>query len=384
VAKSKSRKDERALVSLTARYRSPTTFEYVEEECYDVSVGGMFIRSTTPAPAGTLIKLECDGAVAPGKIRGVARVVWLRRGNGEGGPGGMGVKFVKLEPGSRDLIRRIVQQAGQERPPEVSASLPPQPRPTDPPRRSDPTLRGMPPAPAGEVKAAAEQALESAPRAASIDAPASEREPAAETVAASEATPPPEPARSPDTAASAPQAAAQPQAAPGAVAPPTAADEPVARAQPVEAVIAETFSERGYVEAEPGTAVLVRAPSATEIRPEILEGDTTPPEAPERSKAWKTWGLAIAFALGFLAIVSSDWFEDAEGGTSSEPLQVDTSGAPDTLPVDPPHPAGTPPAERRPVHQLRSPRRSSLRRWPCRRLHRAPNRSRQQTSPGQQ
>jgi uncharacterized protein (TIGR02266 family) len=103
----------RAVVSLVARYRSPTTFEYAHEACGDVSVGGMFITSAAPAPAGTLLKLECETDNQDAKIRGVARVVWLRRETNEHGPSGMGVKFVKLEAGSRELIEAIVERLAE-------------------------------------------------------------------------------------------------------------------------------------------------------------------------------------------------------------------------------------------------------------------------------
>lgn len=123
VGSNKTRKDTRAVVSLTARYRSPSTFEYVEDACCDVSVGGMFIKSEKPAAAGTLIKLECETPVGA-SIRGVARVVWLRTERNEYGPSGMGVKFVKLEPESREVITHIVQElaaAGIESPSMSSA-----------------------------------------------------------------------------------------------------------------------------------------------------------------------------------------------------------------------------------------------------------------------
>ena len=123
VGTNKTRKDTRAVVELVARYRSPSTFEYVEEACCDVSLGGMFIRSSTPAPAGTLLKLECESGVGA-QIRGVARVVWLRTEQNEYGPSGMGVKFVKLDPESREVITRIVQElaeAGIESPSMSSA-----------------------------------------------------------------------------------------------------------------------------------------------------------------------------------------------------------------------------------------------------------------------
>ena len=131
-APKKSRKSPRAQVSLVARYRSPTAFEFVQEECFDLSLGGMFIRSPAPAPAGTLIKLECDVNGATGTIRGVARVVWLREHSSDGQPAGMGVKFVKLEPGAREVIAGILEQLGAEIATTATRARPPAP----PARRS--------------------------------------------------------------------------------------------------------------------------------------------------------------------------------------------------------------------------------------------------------
>ena len=120
----KSRKNPRAPVTLLARYRSPTAFEYVEERCSDLSSGGMFIESGAPAPAGTLIKLECDVNEGAGTLRGVARVVWLREQESDGQPPGMGVKFLKLEPGSRELILEpaLYSRAPMERKPGVRST----------------------------------------------------------------------------------------------------------------------------------------------------------------------------------------------------------------------------------------------------------------------
>jgi len=104
------RKSERALVSIVARYRSPLIFDYVNERCYDLSYGGMFIKSSNPVNPGTLLKLECLIDDGPEKIQGVARVIWVRRVDRTEGPRGMGVKFVKLEPGSEELIEKIIEK----------------------------------------------------------------------------------------------------------------------------------------------------------------------------------------------------------------------------------------------------------------------------------
>jgi uncharacterized protein (TIGR02266 family) len=121
----KSRKSPRAQISLVARYRSPTAFEFVKEECLDLSAGGMFIKSPAPAPAGTLIKLECDVDGGAQTIRGVARVVWLRETESEGQPTGMGVKFVKLEAGGREAIQAVLKRLGPEADAELSPSTHP-------------------------------------------------------------------------------------------------------------------------------------------------------------------------------------------------------------------------------------------------------------------
>jgi len=155
VGTNKTRKDTRAVVSLVARYRSPSTFEYVEEACCDVSLGGMFIRSKDPAAAGTLLKLECesgDGA----HIRGVARVVWLRSQQNEYGPSGMGVKFVKLDPESRDLITRLVQELAEAGIESPSMSSAPEQRGKPPTKRPSPTPPAAEPPPAPALSKPAE------------------------------------------------------------------------------------------------------------------------------------------------------------------------------------------------------------------------------------
>lgn len=127
VAGNKNRKNPRAHVSLVARYRSPTAFEFVEEECVDLSSGGMFIKSKAPAPAGTLLKLECDLDHGLRVMRAVARVVWVREREGGDEPRGMGVKFVKLDPGGREMIDQVLQRLGGDEGagPQARSSNPP-------------------------------------------------------------------------------------------------------------------------------------------------------------------------------------------------------------------------------------------------------------------
>ncbi|HET6339564.1 MAG TPA: PilZ domain-containing protein [Polyangiales bacterium] len=107
------RKSTRASVPLLPRYRSSSGFEHVDGQCLDISVGGMFIASSAPCETGTLLKFECvvDNEALP--IKGVGRVVWQRAASTghQDRPSGMGLKFIKLEPGTAEMIERLIREA---------------------------------------------------------------------------------------------------------------------------------------------------------------------------------------------------------------------------------------------------------------------------------
>ena len=101
----------RAPVALTPRYRSPSSFEFVEGRCTDLSDGGMFMAAELPCELGTLIKFECSLGQSADLLKGVGRVVW-RRSNGDAAhPSGMGLKFVKVEPGGQEMIAAMIAAA---------------------------------------------------------------------------------------------------------------------------------------------------------------------------------------------------------------------------------------------------------------------------------
>ncbi len=108
-----TRKDPRAKVlSLTVRYKSATVDEFIEHHSHDISKGGIFIKTPSPFPAGTLLKFEIRIKDDSPLIAGVGRVVWKReppQASGER-PAGMGVKFIKLDGQSRELIDRVVAE----------------------------------------------------------------------------------------------------------------------------------------------------------------------------------------------------------------------------------------------------------------------------------
>lgn len=109
-----TRKDKRAALSLKVRFKSATLDEFVEQYSYDISRGGIFIKSKKPMNVGTLLKFEFQLKDESPLIHGVGRVVWKREAaEGEASPG-MGIKFIKMDPDSRALVQQIVEERGNQ------------------------------------------------------------------------------------------------------------------------------------------------------------------------------------------------------------------------------------------------------------------------------
>ena len=106
-----TRKDPRAKVlSMTVRYKSATLDEFIEHHSHDVSRGGMYIKTPQPFPPGTLLKFEVKIAADQRVMQGVGRVVWRRESEEASAehPAGMGVKFIKLDDESKDIIDQLI------------------------------------------------------------------------------------------------------------------------------------------------------------------------------------------------------------------------------------------------------------------------------------
>ncbi|HXO43180.1 MAG TPA: TIGR02266 family protein [Thermoanaerobaculia bacterium] len=82
---------------------------FINEYFSNLSPGGIFIRTDTPEPPGQLLDFEFRLGDGYELIHGRGEVVWAReRGEGPERPPGMGVRFIELSPGSKDLIYKIV------------------------------------------------------------------------------------------------------------------------------------------------------------------------------------------------------------------------------------------------------------------------------------
>jgi uncharacterized protein (TIGR02266 family) len=95
---------------MTVRYKSATVAEFIENHSYDISRGGLFIKTTSPFPAGTLLKFEVRIANEQKVMMGVGRVAWRREEDrGSDKPAGMGVKFIKIDDEAVGLIETLVE-----------------------------------------------------------------------------------------------------------------------------------------------------------------------------------------------------------------------------------------------------------------------------------
>ena len=106
-----TRKDRRVkIVSLNVRYKSATVDEFIENHSYDVSKGGIFIKTPNPFPPGTLLKFEIRLSGDQAVIAGVGRVVWKRdnAASATERPPGMGVKFIKIDDSSKQVIDKLI------------------------------------------------------------------------------------------------------------------------------------------------------------------------------------------------------------------------------------------------------------------------------------
>jgi uncharacterized protein (TIGR02266 family) len=104
-----ARKDKRTLLSLKIRYKSATLEDFIERYSSDISRGGVFIKAKKPLPVGTLLKFEFMLQDESTLIHGVGRVVWRREeaDASQQNPAGMGIKFIKMDAGSRAVVEKI-------------------------------------------------------------------------------------------------------------------------------------------------------------------------------------------------------------------------------------------------------------------------------------
>ena len=102
---------------------------FISEYSANISPTGMFITTNKPEPPGSVLDFEFQLGDGFDLIRGKGEVVWTRAvAEGPNRPAGMGIRFLELAEGSKELIYRIVDQYIQDGGTPFDVSL----RPPDP------------------------------------------------------------------------------------------------------------------------------------------------------------------------------------------------------------------------------------------------------------
>ena len=90
-------------------------FRTCQEQCGNLSTGGMFIHTAEPPTPGRrlLVRFHTADGLA---VETVARVAWRGRGNGPGpSETGVGVEFIDASAATRAALERIVESSPEDR-----------------------------------------------------------------------------------------------------------------------------------------------------------------------------------------------------------------------------------------------------------------------------
>jgi len=102
---------------------------FISEYSANISPTGMYITTNQPEPPGSVLDFEFQLGDGFEIIQGKGEVVWIRAvSEGPSRPAGMGIRFIELSEGSKELIYRIVDQYIQDGGTPFDVSL----RPPDP------------------------------------------------------------------------------------------------------------------------------------------------------------------------------------------------------------------------------------------------------------
>jgi len=107
---SNRRRYPRVPLSLLVQYKFNSLEEFISEYALNISLGGMFIKTTEPREKGILVYFQFTLADGSKLIEGLGRVVWVNQvdiNNADKVPG-MGIEFINMDEESMQLIEEIV------------------------------------------------------------------------------------------------------------------------------------------------------------------------------------------------------------------------------------------------------------------------------------
>src|SRR5688572_24861433 len=100
------RSSVRVPLNMLVQFRLNDINEFMREWASNISGGGMFIRTRTPHPSGSMIYLQFNLSDGSKLIEGLGKVVHVNPP--DHAVPGMGVEFVNLDRDSKRLIDQII------------------------------------------------------------------------------------------------------------------------------------------------------------------------------------------------------------------------------------------------------------------------------------
>lgn len=103
-----TRRHQRLDVELQGALASDLDNDFTDMVMANLSLGGCFIKTPMPEPAGSMVMLRF---ALPGEghktvIKAVGRVCWTK--SGSDGPAGMGIQFVRVEAQEMTELRKYI------------------------------------------------------------------------------------------------------------------------------------------------------------------------------------------------------------------------------------------------------------------------------------
>lgn len=117
---------DRTPVGLLVRLAYGSVDEFVDRFATNLSRGGVFIRTRSPKPPGTLVAFELKLATGETVVKGLGTVLWSRAEDPHSNPPvapGMGVQFTDLDDASRAIIERVMERREGRGPAVVAPRL---------------------------------------------------------------------------------------------------------------------------------------------------------------------------------------------------------------------------------------------------------------------
>lgn len=104
------RSARRARLSAVRATYEGASGERKDAEVFDLSRGGLFLKSNAPVPVGKRLALEIHAAGEASPWPALGRVVWIRAlAESENRPAGMAVKLIDVDDAVSEAIERLVQ-----------------------------------------------------------------------------------------------------------------------------------------------------------------------------------------------------------------------------------------------------------------------------------